>query len=131
MVGSLISIIGMFLPWISSGGDSQTGTGIFLDSGFTIYEDPGAGVIVFAVITRGLGVALFFAGRILAVAISAIVVAQSFVFSRPPQGVDRGDTAMCGHGSVGFGAILQPIAPLVTLAGSIVATAKRRKWPTA
>jgi hypothetical protein len=41
------------------------------------------------------------------------------------------DTANFGDGSVGFGAILQPIAPLVTLAGSIVATAKRRKWPTA
>jgi hypothetical protein len=90
MVGSLISIIGMFLPWISSGGDSQTGTGIFLDSGFTIYEDPGAGVIVFAVITRGLGVALFFAGRILAVAISAIVVAEVCVIRRHPLGVVRG-----------------------------------------
>ena len=41
------------------------------------------------------------------------------------------DTANFGDGSVGFGAILQPIAPLVTLAGSIVATAKRSKWPTA
>jgi hypothetical protein len=131
MVGSLISIIGMFLPWISSGGDSQTGTGIFLDSGFTIYEDPGAGVIVFAVITRGLGVALFFAGRILAVAISAIVVAVIAIFVGIAMVSIAADTANFGDGSVGFGAILQPIAPLVTLAGSIVATAKRRKWPTA
>ena len=32
-------------------------------------------------------------------------------------------------GSVGFGVILVLLAALVSLAGSIVATSKRRRWP--
>jgi hypothetical protein len=45
------------------------------------------------------------------------------------------DTADFGDGSigvgVGVGAIVQAITPLLTLAGAIVATSKRRRWPTA
>lgn len=130
MVGSLISIVGVFLPWISGGGESQNGTGVFLDSDFTLYDNPGAGVIVFAVVSAGLGIALFFAGRVLAVAIIAIVVAVIALLVGTAMASIASDTANFGDASVGFGAILQPIAPLVTLAGAIIATAKRRRWPT-
>lgn len=131
VVGSLISIIGVFLPWLSDGGRSQNGTGIFLGSDLTLYDNPGAGVIVFSLVTAGLGTALFFAGRVLAVAIIGIVFAVIALFIGLAMVSIASDTADFGDGSIGFGAILQPIAPLVTLAGSIVATAKRRKWPTA
>ena len=78
-----------------------------------------------------IGTALFFAGRVLAVAIIGIVFAVIALFIGLAMVSIASDTADFGDGSIGFGAILQPIAPLVTLAGSIVATAKRRKWPTA
>ena len=130
IAGSLISIIGVFLPWLSVDGESQNGTGVFISSDFTIYDNPGAGVIVFAVVTAGLGIALFFAGRVLAVAIIAIVVAVLAVFVGIGVVAIAADTADFGDGSLGIGAILQPIAALVTLAGSITATAKRRRWPT-
>lgn len=131
MVGSLISIIGVYLPWLSDSGESQNGTGVFLGSDFTLYDNPGAAVIFFAVVTAGLGIALFFAGRVLAVAIIAIVVAAiALLIGIGMLGI-ASDTADFGGGSVGFGAVLQPIAPLITLAGAIVATAKRRRWPTA
>ncbi len=131
IVGSVISIIGVFLPWVSDGGESQNGTGVFLASDFTLYDNPGAGVIFFAVVTAALGIALFFAGRVLAVAIIAIVVAVIALFVGIAMVAIASDTASFGDGSVGFGAILQPIAPLITLAGSIAATSKRRRWPTA
>jgi hypothetical protein len=128
IVGSVISIIGVFLPWLSDGGESQNGTGIFLGSDFTIYENPGAAVILFAVVTAGLGIALFFAGRVLAVAIIAIVVASiALLIGIGMLGIAN-DTADFGGGSLGFGAILQPIAPLITLAGAIIATSKRRRF---
>lgn len=131
IVGSLISIIAVFLPWVSGGGESQNGTGVFLGSDFTLYDNPGAGVIVFAVITGGLGIALFFAGRVLAVAIIAIVAAAIAFFVGIGMVSIASDTADFGDGSLAFGAVLQPIAPLITLAGAIVATSKRRRWPTA
>ena len=127
VVGSIISIIGVFLPWLSDGGDNQNGTGVFLGSDFTIYDNPGAAVIFFAVVTGGLGIALFFAGRVLAVAIIAIVTAAiALLIGIGMLGIAN-DTADFSGGSLGFGAILQPIAPLITLAGAIIATSKRRR----
>jgi len=130
IVGSLISFIGVFLPWVSLDGESQNGTGFFIGSDFTIYDNPGAAVIFIALVTVGLGIALFFAGRVLAVAIIAIVAATlALLIGLGMIGITS-DTADFGDGSIGFGAILQPIAPLITLAGAIVATSKRRRWPT-
>ena len=127
IVGSIISIIGVFLPWLSEGGESQNGTGIFLGSDFTIYDNPGAAVICFGVVTGGLGIALYFAGRVLAVAIIAIVMAAIALLIGIGMVGIANDTADFGGGSLGFGAILQPIAPLITLAGAITATSKRRR----
>jgi hypothetical protein len=131
MVGSLISIIAVYLPWVSGGEESQNGTGVFLTSDFTIIDNPGILVIILAVITAGLGIALFFAGRVLAVAIITIVVAVIAVLTGIGMVATASGTSDLTGGSVGFGAILQPIAPLITLAGGIIATAKRRRWPTA
>jgi hypothetical protein len=129
IIGSIITIIGVFLPWVTVGGESQNGTGVFLTSDLTIFDNPGSAVIVFAVITGGLGIALFFAGRVLAVAIIAIVMASIALLIGIGMVAVASDTSNFGDGSVGIGAILQPTAPLLTLAGAIVATSKRRRWP--
>ena len=131
IVGAVITILSVFLPWVTSSGTTQTGTGVFIDADFTLYENPGAAVIFFALIPLGLGIALYFAGRVLAVAIIAIVAASICFFIGIGMMSIASDSADLSDGSLGFGAILQPIAPLISLAGAIVATSKRRRWPTA
>jgi hypothetical protein len=139
LVGSLITIIGVFLPWTSGDGTSYNGLATFIDDSFTAFETPGAVSIFLGVVTIGFGIALFFAGRVLAVAILAIVFAAFTllwglaVIGITTDAVAVGDSlfdADEASGTAGFGAILQPISALITLAGAIVCTAKRRRHPT-
>lgn len=132
LVGSIVTIIAVFLPWVSGGGDTLNGFDTYVSADdFTLYEDPGTAVIFFAVITAGFGIALYFAGRVLAVAILAIIGAAISLFVGIFIVSIASDTADLSDSSLGFGAVLVPIAPLITLAGAIIATSKRRKWPTA
>lgn len=140
LVGSLVTIVGVFLPWASGGGRSFNGMATFIDDSFTAFETPGAVSIFLGLVTIGFGIALFFAGRVLAVAILAIVFAAFTVLwglgaiSIATEAVAVGDSLSNAEetsGDPGFGAILQPISALITLAGGIVCTAKRRRWPTA
>ncbi len=139
LVGSLITIIGVFLPWTSADGTSYNGLATFIDDSFTAFETPGAVSIFLGVVTIGFGIALFFAGRVLAVAILAIVFAAFTllwglaVIGITTDAVAVGDSlfdADEASGDAGFGAILQPISALITLAGAIVCTSKRRRHPT-
>ncbi len=140
ILGSLITIVGVFLPWATGGGNSYNGMATFVDDTFTAFESPGAVSIFLGVVTIGFGIAMFFAGRVLAVAILAIVFASFTllwglaVISIATDAVAVGNSlfdADEASGDPGFGAILQPISALITLAGAIVCTAKRRQWPTA
>lgn len=128
IVGSIVTIVGVLLPWVTARGESQSGTGILIDADLDVYDAPGNTVIFFAAITLGLGVTLFFAGRVLAVAIIAIVAASvAWLIGVALFGI-ASDTVDVVDGSLGYGAILQPVAPLITLAGAIVATSTRRRW---
>ena len=134
VVGALISLIGVFLPWLS-GAAGETGNGLddYLfenaDGELQIMESPGTAMIVGAVVLLGLGLALLLAGRVLAVAIIAIVVAAIGVFvGLGMLGIVSDTKDFVGDGSIGVGAVLQPIGPLVALAGAIAATAKRRRF---
>lgn len=118
----------MFLPWVSIAGENLNGMSSFRGNDFVFYDGSGIVAIGLAIITAGLGIALFFAGRVLAVAIIAIVMASFAALVGLGMVAIAADGADFGGGSIGFGAILQPIAPLLTLAGSIAATAKRRRW---
>ncbi len=139
IAGSLIAMIGVFLPWATGGGNSYNGLATFIDDEFTSFETPGAVSIFLGLVTIGFGIALFFAGRVLAVAILAIVFASFTllwglaVIGITADAVAVGDSlfnADEASGDPGFGAILQPISALITLAGAIVCTSKRRRWPT-
>ena len=130
-VGALITILGVFLPWASGNGASVNGMDDFIftsDGELYFAESPGTVPIVFAVIMLALGVTLIFAGRVLAVAIIAIVGSViAFFIGLAMIGIASGLTDDVTEASLGIGSILQPIAPLVSLAGAIVATSKRRK----
>ncbi|WP_051071318.1 hypothetical protein [Ilumatobacter coccineus] len=131
IVGSVLSIIGVFLPWASGGGESVNGMDDFIfmsDGSLYFAESPGTIPIVFAVIMLAFGVTLLLAGRVLAVAILAIIGAVIALFIGLAMiGIATGLTDDISSADLGIGAIIQPIAPLVSLAGAIVATSKRRK----
>ena len=130
LAGSIISIIGVFLPWASANGASANGMDdYFWIDDFTLYDvsAPGTVPIVMAVIMAGFGITLLLAGRVLAVAILAIIGAViAAIVGVVMWGLMLAFSEAQGP-SVGIGAIVQPIAPLLSLAGAIVATAKRRK----
>ncbi len=125
MAGAVIMIIGIYLPWLDEGGETRNGMDLFFTTDGDILDGPGQAVLVFAVILLGLGIALFFAGRVLAVAIIAIVMAAiAELVGLGMVGIANEDVL---GGDLGIGVILQAIAPLGALAGSIAATAKRRR----
>lgn len=128
ILGGLIAIVGSFLPWATRGSGSINGFDewIWID-GFELYsiDSPANLALVGALLMIGLGIALFVAGRVLAVAIIGIVAGVLGIggglvlFAIPAAIVDLDD------GSVAIGAILQPIAPIVSLVGAIMVLAKR------
>ncbi len=129
IAGAILSAIAVFLPWLTAEGETQTGTGVFLNKDFEFYDSPGSGVLFFAAVLLGLGIALFFAGRVLAVAIIAIVVASiALIVGIAMIGIVSDTKDLVGTGSLGVGVILLTPAAGLSLAGSIWATSKRRRW---
>ena len=129
IAGAIISAIAVFLPWLTAEGETQTGTGVFLNKDFELYDSPGSGVLFFAAVLLGLGIALFFAGRVLAVAIIAIVVASiALIVGIAMIDIVSDTKDLVGTGSLGVGVILLTPAAGLSLAGSIWATSKRRRW---
>jgi hypothetical protein len=128
--GAIVMIVGCVLSWVSIDGESFNGFGHWIqlretDNTFYEYDTPAGTFVVFAVILGGFGIALLAAGRVLAVAILAIIV-----------GVIASITALAvlavvqDSESVDLGPGLPVIllGALATLAGAIVATSKRRRW---
>lgn len=129
IAGAIISAIAVFLPWLTAEGETETGTGVFLTKDFELYDSPGSGVLFFAAVLLGLGIALFFAGRVLAVAIIAIVVASiALIVGMGMIAIVNDTKDLIGVGSLGVGVILVTPAAGLSLAGSIWATSKRRRW---
>lgn len=129
VVGAVVSVVAVFLPWLSTDGDTQTGTGVFVTTDFELYDSPGSGVLLFAAMLVGLGIALYFAGRVLALAIIAIVVAAIASLVAIAMISIVSDTKdLIGEGSLGAGVLLLVPAAGLSLAGAIWATSKRRRW---
>jgi hypothetical protein len=128
IIGSLLVLVGVYLPWVSEGGDSISGMDNFLMSDFTIMESPGVVALIGGVIGLGFGIALLAAGRVLVVAILAVVFSAIGVLLGIGLVAIAADSADTVGADISIGAILQPIGPIVALAGSIVALAKRRMF---
>lgn len=129
--GAVLTILGVFLPWASGGGESVNGLDDFIftsDGELYLAESPGTIPLVFAVIMLAFGITLVWAGRVLAVAIIAIVGAViAELIGLGMISIASGLVDDVSEADLGVGAILQPIAPLLSLAGAITATAKRRR----
>jgi hypothetical protein len=134
MAGALVAGVAVFLPWLSGGGETFDGTDTFVTgrsfADLEIVEAPGYAMLFFAAALIGLGIALYVAGRVLAVAILAIVgSAFALLMGIGMIAVVDESRDLIGTGTVSFGigVILQPIGPTLSLAGSIWATSKRRR----
>ncbi len=129
IAGAAIALVGVFLPWATRSGRSRNGLDRFswLD-GFTFYsiDSPGTFVIIGAVIMLGLGIATVAAGRVLAVAIIGIVSGALGIVGGLIEVGLIASFADSENASLGVGVILQPIAPILSLIGAIIATATRR-----
>ena len=128
IVGALVHGLAVFLPWFKYEGDTFTGRDNFLTKDGKILESPGSLWLFFGAVLLGLGIALYAAGRNLAVAIIAVVFASiALLVSFVGVGAASDMKDLANGGSVGFGAIFGILAALVALAGSITALAKRRR----
>lgn len=131
IIGALVAILGTFLPWANLGDETGTGFDFYRfrdNSNLVEFDTPGAVVLFFAGGLVGLGIALFFAGRVLAVAIIAIIAsAIGALVGLVMIGLMGAVTNDVG-GSIGYGVVLTILGPLVALAGAITATAKRRRF---
>jgi len=132
--GALVAGVGVYLPWTSAEGETFNGTDAFVTgdslADLEIIDGPGTAMLLVGAVLLGLGIALYFAGRVLAVAIIAIVTASialllgfgMLAIVDDSRGFFRGNDS-----GFGVGVILQPIGPGMALGGSIWATARRRR----
>jgi hypothetical protein len=128
VVGGVLAIIGAFLPWVTRDGESGNGFDDYIYDG-DILEAPGALSIIGAAVLIAFGLALFFAGRVLTVAILATIAAAVGVLLSAGITVIMNEIADDYGGSLGIGSILQPLATLVGLAGAIAALVMRKRRP--
>lgn len=128
IAGAMLAALGVFLPWARVGGATADGLDdyVWLD-GFTLYEisSPGVLVLVGAAIMVGLGVTTLIAGRLLAVAILGIIGGALGVIGGL---IEIGIVAVfldSADGSFGVGVLMQPVAPIISLVGAVIVTARR------
>jgi len=129
IVGAAVAILGSFLNWFSVPSEDLDVTG------FTEFEGEtrdGPVFVFLGAVLVGFGIAMLAAGRVLAVAILAVITATLVVLFGL---VDFGDVSdaqdliegLGGEFEVGPGLPIIIVGGLVSLAGSIVALSKRRR----
>jgi hypothetical protein len=128
--GAVVMIIGCVLGWVTISGESFNGFGRWIqlretDDTLYEYDTPAGTFVVFAVILAAFGITLLAAGRVLAVAIIAIIVgAIASITALAVLAVIQDSVSV----ELGPGLPVVLIGALATLAGAIVATSKRRRW---
>ncbi len=126
--GAVAHIVAVFLPWFRYRGATLNGRDDFLSTDLKVLHSPGNFWLFFGAVLLGLGLTLFFAGRQLAVAIIAVVMAAlASFFSLIGIGAANDMKTFAGGGTTGIGPTLGILAALVALAGAITALAKRRR----
>lgn len=128
MVGAITHVVAVFLPWFKYQGTTMNGRDDFITKDLKVLHSPGTFWIFFGALLFGLGLALFLAGRNLAVAIISVVIATiAGFFSLIGIGAAQNMRDVAEGGTIGLGAPLGIVAILIALAGAITALAKRRR----
>jgi hypothetical protein len=123
IVGAAVMCIGTFLPWVTGNGESLNGWDLADISG---ESNDAAVYVALGVILAGLAIAMIAAGRLLAVAIIAVLIAS---FAAIAAVIDVGDDGGMGAFgfSIGAGLYIILAAAIASLVGSIWALAVRRR----
>jgi hypothetical protein len=130
MAGGVIHMLAVFMPWYQGKGvPTLKGMDSFFTVDGTGYIDaPGKVWLVIGALLFGLGLATFIAGRILAVAILAVIVSIAGLFGAIlGYGVVKNERDAQHVGDVAFGVNVGTLAIFAALAGSIQVLAKRRR----
>jgi len=131
--GAALYIGAAYMPWYERDGNTLTGMDTFAkDYGADTFEAPGKAWVVLGVIVAALGIATFFAGRQLALAIVTLVMSAlslfvSLIGLAVVDDQKKFDELISTPGSTGIGPVLGIVAMLAAVAGSIVVLAKRRR----
>ena len=114
--------LGALLPWFEIAGESFNG---FSDIGGEVKDGPA--FVFFAIILAGFGLTTLAAGRLLPIAILAVVIASFSTLAAIVDWADVRDVADFVGASTGPGLPVALVGSLLALAGSIVAVATRRR----
>lgn len=148
LIGLAAAIIGAFLPWVTSDGESVNGFDNYYcvdeldciaspekipESEFTFggtitrLETPAILSVIGVAVTAAFALVLLLGGRRVWAAIVSLVLSAFGAFGALLFLVVAGSSADNVGGSVGIGVILQMVGALLAIAGSIVVLVKRNK----
>jgi hypothetical protein len=122
LAGGAVITLGALLPWFEIAGESFNG---FSDLGGEVKDGPA--FVLFAIILAGFGVATLAAGRLLPIAILAVVIASFSTLAAIVDLTDVMDAVDFVGASTGPGLPIALVGSLLALAGSILALATRRR----
>lgn len=131
LVGSALSLLGAFLPWWDDGvGFSRTGTDVLFGrsgNGYRQINGPGHVMIGLAAVTAAVGILMLVIGRVLSGAIVAVIAAGvAFFYSLACLSIVQDTRAVVGGGSIAAGVPIAIVGAAATLAGAVLAAARRR-----
>lgn len=127
MVGGALHIIAVFLPWYQGGGRSLTGLDDFVTQNGDLLSAPGKVWLVVGAALFALGLTTYLVGRVLGVAIAAVVISALGLFtSLLGVGAASNMRKLYGVGEPATGAFVGIVSILVALAGSIQILSRRR-----
>lgn len=129
LVSAILAVASAYVPWITD--PTMTGMAEFtFDDGTTVAQVPAPGslTVMGGILIAGIGIALFAAGRMMALAIIGIVLSGLGVLAGLGLVViiAQNQDAIAGS-QMGIGALAQPVIPMIALAGSIGALVRRRR----
>lgn len=152
LVAVAVVVLGCFLPWVtSSGGDLNGFDNYYCDDSFECFgstftvdgrgefnedvtqlESPAVLAMIGAVLLAAFGITLVAAGRVLAIAIIALIasslgVLAALLFIAVANGTEYVESTSVGADGIGIGVILQLLGALLALAACIVTLVQRRR----
>lgn len=131
LVGATMVLAGAVLPWLEDRTYRLTGTRTFWgrqNNGWREVAAPGRFMIVLAVVVGIVGLVLLLMNRVVAVAVLGVIMSTiSFFFNLACLSVVNDTQEKLQAGNIGPGVPIAIVGAATALAGSILATARRRR----
>jgi hypothetical protein len=131
LIGASMVMAGAVLPWLEDNSYRLTGTRTFWgrqNNGWREVIAPGRFMIVLAVVVGVVGLVLLVMNRVVAVAVLGVIMSTiSFFFNLACLSVVNDTQEKLQAGNIGPGVPIAIVGAAAALAGSILATARRRR----